>query len=70
MCLAGLQFVGTSDQNIVKPMKAGGWKKVHEMINPRYGVDGSNLIVMCKNLNVYRNGKPLYERQKDKRFYG
>ncbi|MCI0558685.1 MAG: hypothetical protein MN733_09330 [Nitrososphaera sp.] len=65
LCLSGLQFVGTSGQSwIIDMMKKDGWKVVHSMPNRRYMLDGgSKLNVLCKNLNVYKKGKPVNTRQ-------
>lgn len=62
--LAGIQFVGTSHTDLFKEMTKRGWKTVHKMYNPRYRQEGTTLTVMCKKLNVFRNGKPLNPRIK------
>ena len=69
LCLSGIKYVGRASHNIVRPLIRNHWKVVHKVINPRYREDGASLIVLCKNLNPYKNGKPLFKRNPGKRSY-
>lgn len=54
LCLSGIKYIGIKTNLIIDELKKNKWKVVHNIVNPRYGDNGSKLVLLCKNLNPYK----------------
>lgn len=62
VCSSGIQFVGTRIEWLFSAMRKRHWKLVHKMPNRKYTQRGRMLYVWCKNMNAFRNGRPVRPR--------